>query len=267
MNGIYVSERCKFLTGFSSTLQSNDSGYQYQIDGTSFRVLTHAGKVVSSIEDIEWDWKGFPYTDEEWEALCSTGLSNYEVTNLSNRYQERLYQALSEQMCLLKMDDELWLVDVRDFGVWSVYTIVPEDSTNSASWIFTDTGQKDTGREVSLPIRFDMEYTKLKLSTTDATLMLYNEEAGLDAYGLIIPVPEGATIYWNPYKINSSDITKSESLHFLITMDGRQYNGKINIEGNEMVGTSDIRYTIKIIGEDFVLKPSETECVVVIKKD
>lgn len=78
---------------------------------------------------INWGWQEFPYTDAEWNALYSMEGFGAQTDLLAN-YDEVQYQPLMLGYSILKVDDELWLVNMNSINdeqaIWSIYVIEPE---------------------------------------------------------------------------------------------------------------------------------------------
>ena len=64
----------------------------------------------------DWAWQPFPYTDSEWVDLYRFSLDRHSEP-ISQQYGEMLYLPLAqngtEELFLLRMDRQLWLVRVR----------------------------------------------------------------------------------------------------------------------------------------------------------
>lgn len=82
----------------------------------------------------KWEWQKFPYTDEDWANLYwPKGI--WSIENISEQYSKILYQPLSSNKFLLKMDQALWLVDISNDPkvgayIWSIYSLVPESAAD-----------------------------------------------------------------------------------------------------------------------------------------
>lgn len=149
----YVSYRCIYMNPLSSLIAiGGDSGYQYIIGEDYFTMVNRSGDtngntsnhsdsdtkdyVVSNRIDIDrWEWREFPYTDEEWAALYKPGVS--VMKNIRDLYNEIRYQPLTDMLFLLQVDGDLWLVELKDnpqMGtyLWSIFSLVPA-STIGAS--------------------------------------------------------------------------------------------------------------------------------------
>ena len=157
----YVSWQCLYMNPLSSyAAMGGDSGYKYVISDRSFTILNrNNGNVVSinsrpnvdtsestpvSYEtDIEkWSWQEFPYTDEEWAALYVPGGFG-AMKGISQLYDEILYQPIEKNRFLLRVDGDLWLVELKNnpqMGtyLWSIYSLVPESAMGVAQWELTN---------------------------------------------------------------------------------------------------------------------------------
>ncbi len=150
----YVPYQCIYMTPVSSFLPwGGDNGYRYLIEDQFFTainrsdgvIISHAGhpiKDADSPERIQWQWEEFPYTDEEWADLYL--IDPAPVENISEQYNEILYQPIDKNQFLLRVNGDLWLVELRQDGngrtyLWSIYSLAPEDAMGAAQWEFTPT--------------------------------------------------------------------------------------------------------------------------------
>ncbi len=133
----YVSNECIYLNPLSSYGAMNgDSGYIYRIGEDSFEIVARGSGVRETIKVPRWEWQVFPYTNEEWKALFQP--DSFAVENIRDLYDETLYQPLTDLLFLLRIDEDLWLVELKnneEMGtyLWSIYRLVPEDAVDVAS--------------------------------------------------------------------------------------------------------------------------------------
>ncbi|MDD4745060.1 MAG: M56 family metallopeptidase [Eubacteriales bacterium] len=102
-DGVYAYRTCVYLTPISSLLPGLDSGYLYEIDGDSFRIIrSSSGEVDQQFTGIRWDF--VPFTVQDWNSRF-IGPPFPDVSG----YREIASLDLSERFQLLRMDGELWL--------------------------------------------------------------------------------------------------------------------------------------------------------------
>lgn len=128
---------CKYIIGedyFETINRNNDSFFNAahsNLDTADSRLDGLQNKIHVS----KWEWQEFPYTDEELAALyVPRGVDG--ISNISELYNEMLYQPLAAGRFLLKMDNSLWLVELasnEQMGtyLWSIYSLVPESADGS----------------------------------------------------------------------------------------------------------------------------------------
>lgn len=144
---VYVSYQCIYMNHFSSQFPDADSGFRYRIDDDAFTVLHHfsgepgdpTAREVMRIPVSEWGWRLFPYTDAAWNDLFSPSI---DAINLRENYQEILYQPWMGQDFLLRVDGDIWLVELMEnpqMGtyIWSIYSLIPEAAMGAAEWTYT----------------------------------------------------------------------------------------------------------------------------------
>lgn len=165
----YLSSSCLYMIPLSSYAPfGGDSGCQYLVSEDSFSIVTRSNGETQTISPVEWGWQEFPYTDEEWKNLFSP--ADFDSLSILSPYTERLYQPLDDRNCLFRMDGELWLVrffqnDKLGPRIWSIYTLVPEDSPSENKGASVQTGNpflwmnirgnsnfsQDDSKEITLP--------------------------------------------------------------------------------------------------------------------
>ncbi len=145
----YVTNQCLFFNDrfVIDILNPNDSGYRYRVEGDQlimeYRSATGIASSLKTERDrtfsgIQKGWQPFPYTDEEWAAMY---YAVTPVTDISQRYSQMLYLPLSEHYFLLRMDGEIWLVELISpfsdgkFYLCAIFTLVPEDAAGTAQWM------------------------------------------------------------------------------------------------------------------------------------
>lgn len=148
----YVSYQCIYMNPLSSYGASSDSGYRYIIGDDHFTMINRGSGAVSFIASSldnktdyadeyehtiiskpDWKWQEFPYTDEEWNELHKPGITSFGIYNPNQMFAEILYQPITDNLFLLRVDGTLWLVELKDnpqMGtyLWSIYSLVPESA-------------------------------------------------------------------------------------------------------------------------------------------
>ena len=126
----YVSESCIFMNPLSSFFPvDGDSGYKYVLGGESFAFVNRQTGEETRISPVDWGWRDFPWTKEQWNELL---VGDEETGRVSlDTYEELLYQPLNDKYCLIQADGQLWLVEMHDITnmgrmVWSIFTLVRE---------------------------------------------------------------------------------------------------------------------------------------------
>ncbi len=132
----YVSGACLYMNPLSSYMPINgDSGERYVILENEFAVYNKSSdEIIGTASPVQWGWKPFPYSDEEWAALF---FDSENTPAVSSQYSEMLYQPLPAPYSLFCMDGELWLAAIRENSnmgkfLWSIYRLVPDHETDSA---------------------------------------------------------------------------------------------------------------------------------------
>ena len=245
----YVSWQCLYMNPLSSyAAMGGDSGYKYVISDRSFTILNrNNGNVVSinsrpnvdtsestpvSYEtDIEkWSWQEFPYTDEEWAALYVPGGFG-AMKGISQLYDEILYQPIEKNRFLLRVDGDLWLVELKNnpqMGtyLWSIYSLVPESAMGVAQWELTNYNSR-------LPVfrfEFDLDYDEISAVCTESDLVAFDADGKPSDSSVLLKA--GDVLYWSPLGENGLPVTYAD-IHFSVHKDGvMTYAGTIYIEGN-----------------------------------
>ena len=141
----YVPYECLYMNPLSSyAAMGGDSGCKYIVGEDYFETVYRSNRISINatnpdadtaqhrIKVSKWKWQKFPYTDEEWASLYwPKGIWSQDA--LSKQYNEMLYQPLTANKFLLKMDNSLWLVDISNDPkvgtyIWSIYSLVPESA-------------------------------------------------------------------------------------------------------------------------------------------
>lgn len=135
-SGVYVGADCLYMNPLSSYISLGDSGFRYEVTGDSFIITKKISGGSVEIMPVEWGWREFPYTEEEWRGMYSPPGGGER--GISKLHGEILYQTLSERYFLIKADGELLLVELGEniqMGefIWSIYKLVPESALKTAA--------------------------------------------------------------------------------------------------------------------------------------
>lgn len=269
----YVSYQCLYMNPLSSyAAMGGDSGCKYIIGEDYFATINrNDGSFVSvtnpnmdtatsgldglqnMIEVSNWEWKEFPYTDEEWAALYTPqGFGG--ISNISEIYDEMLYQPLTTGKFLLKMGNSLWLVELaakQQMGtyLWSIYSLVPESAMGVAQWEYAP---MLSSRSPYFRFEFDMDYTEISAVCTQS-LLVDRDASGTPSDTSLI-FKDGNALYWSPIDKDGNVVTAA-IIHFSVHQgDIAPYSGTIYIEGNS--GSDGRRiYNATIVGTGLHLEP------------
>ena len=269
----YVSYQCLYMNPLSSyAAMGGDSGCKYIIgedyfatinrnDGSFVSVTNPNMDIATSgldglqnmIEVSNWEWKEFPYTDEEWAALYTPqGFGG--ISNISEIYDEMLYQPLTTGKFLLKMDNSLWLVELaanQQMGtyLWSIYSLVPESTMGVAQWEYAP---MLSSRSPYFRFEFDMDYMEISAVCTQS-LLVDRDASGTPSDTSLI-FKDGNALYWSPIDKDDNMVTAA-IIHFSVHQgDIAPYSGTIYIEGNS--GSDGRRiYNATIVGTGLHLEP------------
>lgn len=247
----YVPYQCLYMNPLSSyAAMGGDSGCKYVVGEDCFTIIYRKNLAVVSatnpqhrIEVPKWKWQKFPFTDEEWASLYRpSGL--WSIENISEQFDEMLYQPLTSDMFLLKMDNSLWLVDISNDPkvgtyIWSIYSLVPESAMGAAHLEYAP---MLSSRIPVFPFDFNMEHTEVSAYCLNGSIGTYGVDSGSS-----MTIKNGETLYWSPVSEDGT-VVSSAVIHFSVR-DGETptYNGTIYIEGST---GSDGRmiYTATIVG-------------------
>lgn len=269
----YVSWQCLYMNPLSSyAAMGGDSGYKYVISDRSFTILNrNNGNVVSinsrpnvdtaestpvSYEtDVEkWAWQEFPYTDEEWAALYVPGGFG-AMKGISQLYDEILYQPIEKNRFLLRVDGDLWLVELKNnpqMGtyLWSIYSLVPESAMGVAQWELTNYSSR-------LPVfrfEFDLDYDEISAVCTESDLVAFDADGKPSDSSMLLKA--GDALYWSPLGENGVPVTYAD-IHFSVHKDGvMTYTGTIYIESTGGGNNGRPIYTASLVGTGLHLSPS-----------
>ncbi len=260
----YVSSQCLYMNPLSSGGGfGGDSGCQYIVGKDSFAIVDRSNGVSLSttgevrldmgnkeytnnrIDVPKWGWQKFPYTDEEWAKLYKPGGST-SVKNISERYNEILYQPLSEGKFLLRVDGSLWLVELNSNDrmgtyLWSIFSLVPESTMGMVQWTYTPLV---SSRYPVFRFEFDMDYTEVSAVCTESPLVDF-KATGKSDFSMVIR--KGDAMWWSPVGKDGKDTSKAD-IHFTVhNGDSLICSGTIYITaGVNSQGTT--IYTASLVG-------------------
>lgn len=258
---IYVSERCLYLTPYSSyAAMGGDSGYRYLMGDNGVHKVRSDGSGGFTLTAVpNWEkWEEFPWTEEEWKALFWT--EDMWLVDVSS-YAKREYCFLSEEACLLRMDGSLWLVELRhneQMGthVYSIYSLVPERTKGSVQWEVNL-----TSGSIAFPFVFDMEYDEISAVCTERPLVDLDgfeppTEIGVYSpksdYALVFP--EGHAVYWSPINADR-EFAKSGIIHFTVHREETMVcAGTVYIHSWVEAETGNRTYSATLVGTGLVME-------------
>ena len=269
----YVSWQCLYMNPLSSYFAAGgDSGCRYIVTEDEFVIMDRSHRYINQstgkplegneaylqhqIVVSKWEWQEFPYTDEEWAALYkpSTG-TDFKISEV---FDEILYQPLAPARFLLRVDGDLWLVELSanpQMGpyIWSIYSLIPEVAMGSAQWEFTNYNS----RSPVFRFEFDMDYDEISAVCTESKLVDFN---GTNESGSNMTVPTGKCLYWSPVNENGAIVSDAD-IHFSVHKDDKTiYCGTIYISRDKEADGVHPLYTASIVGTGLHLaQNSESE--------
>ena len=239
-----VSWQCLFMNPLSSTLSLyGDSGCRYVVGEDYFAVIDRSTGAEQRIDVPDWSWQAFPYTDEEWAALFPLGMGG--DVPISQRYEEMLYQPLTTGQFLLRMDGELWLVDLGSdpqMGtyLWSIFSLVPEAAMGSAQWEYAPLF---SSRLPVFRFSFDLGYDQLSAACAEGTLVDFN---GTGESGHDTVISAGTDLYWSPADGDDPPADAAQ-IHFSTDRDGTGWGGTLYLT-SEPSEDGAMVYTATLVG-------------------
>jgi len=246
---------CKYIVGedYFATIHRNDGSF-VSVTNPNLDMATSGLDGLQNMIDVSsWEWQEFPYTDEEWAALyVPQGFGG--ISNISEIYDEMLYQPLTAGKFLLKMDNSLWLVELaanQQMGtyLWSIYSLVPESAMGVAQWEYAP---MLSSRCPLFRFEFDMDYTEISAVCTDSLLMDWETPGATADHSMTFK--KGVPLCWSPLDENGN-VVASAIIYFSVHQnDIIPYSGTIYIEGNS--GSDGRRiYNATIVGTGLHLEP------------
>lgn len=254
----YVSWQCLYMTPLSSfAAVGGDSGCQYIVGDNYFVTINrNSGSIVSvtgkplegtdAYDVPKWGWQEFPYTDEEWASLYKPDGFGARK-GISQLYNEILYQPLTAGKFLLRVDGDLWLVELAsnpEMGtyLWSIYSLVPESAMASPS---------GSMRRCSVPaVRcsvLSLIWTTMR-SPLSAQRVIWLTSTASTTPGSSMVVPAGKCLWWSPVNKEGTVVSDAD-IHFSVHRDGvTTYAGTIYISRDKESNGAYPLYTATIVG-------------------
>ena len=249
--GTYVPYQCIYMTPASSYYPfGGDSGFIYEVGANSFTAVYRGGSQVeigdahpaldtaderpsSALTGIRWNWQPFPYTDEAWADLYLFGLAPERFTQ---QHQEILYQPLSALQFLLRVDGDLWLVELQNDGqrifLWSIYTLAPAATMGIAQWEYAPAL---TSRSPYFPLILPGEGTVV--SCQGGSMVEHEDGLG-----------------WSPVEADGL-LAETGILQFTVVLGGENYEGTLYFTGTGGINDRQV-YTAALTGTGLTLAPN-----------
>ena len=248
---------CKYIVGedYFATISRNDGSF-VSVTHPNLDTATSGLDGLQNLIDVsKWEWQEFPYTDEEWAALYVPPQGFGGISNISELYNEMLYQPLAPDKFLLKMDSSLWLVELssnEQMGtyLWSIYSLVPESAMGVAQWEYAP---MLSSRCPYFRFVFNIDYTEISAACTQSPLVDFDAPGTPSDAGLTFQ--KGNALYWSPIDEDGNVVTAA-IIHFTVQQgETMPYAGTIYIEGNS--GSDGRRiYNATIVGTGLHLDPN-----------
>ena len=225
---------CKYIVGedYFATISRNDGSF-VSVTHPNLDTATSGLDGLQNLIDVsKWEWQEFPYTDEEWAALYVPPQGFGGISNISELYDEMLYQPLAPDKFLLKMDSSLWLVELssnEQMGtyLWSIYSLVPESAMGVAQWEYAP---MLSSRCPYFRFVFNIDYTEISAACTQSPLVDFDAPGTPSDAGLTFQ--KGNALYWSPIDEDGNVVTAA-IIHFTVQQgETMPYAGTIYIEGN-----------------------------------
>ena len=225
-----------------------------------------SGDSRAMVEVGDWDWKEFPYTDEEWEALFwPEGI--FVIEDIREEYDNILYIRLSSEMFLMNVDGSVWMVTVSNDPkvgtyIWNIYSLVPEDVMGFAQWEYAP---MLSSRLPVFRFEFDMEYTSIQANCNAGKLVPWDTPGSTSS--TVMTYKEGSALYWSPANEDGTAVTSAKILFTVMNGDTPVYQGNIYLEGNSGSGGRRI-YNASLVGAGMYLSPNmEYEGAVITERN
>lgn len=261
----YVSYQCIYWNPAGSQLRSDDTGVRYVVGEDDFTLVSRSvalpgtgdadpavdttGSHETRLTGVTWGWQPFPYTDAAWADLFLPQ-SDGAAQSLTARHEEILYQPLSDDYFLLRVDGDLWLAQLRDDGertfLWSIHSLVSEAAMGVAQWEFAP---MLSSRSPYFPLTLDLPFTEGSVRCTGGALLADGQLA------TAADLRDGDGLSWSPLGVDGA-LAQSAALRFALSGEaGEIWTGTVYLTAS---GGSDGRqvYTASLVGAGLHLSPN-----------
>lgn len=255
---IYVSYQCIYLSPASSTASpSDDTGCLYAAESDSFTIYSRdklapdagvdtAGgySVLTSIPVDQWSWQPFPYSQQEWAALF-LGVGP-KLAALPAQVESLDYQPLNENWFLLQVEGDPWLCEMRDGRLWSIYSLVPEETMGVAQWEYAPAL---SSRSPYFPLLLDLSF-KEGAATCEGGSLMVRDQGETE-----VSLKSGNGLCWSPLD-EDGVLAEQAAIRFSLSdAAGAAYAGTIYLTAS---GGTDSRrvYTASLVGTGLHLSPN-----------
>ncbi len=242
----YVPYQCIYLNPLSSYFAfGGDSGYTYTVWEDYFETVHRESGAQNLIEVQNWEWKKFPYTDEEWASFYVPSIDG--IPDISGRFDQIKYLPLSAGKFLMLVDGDIWIVELSSNSqmgtyLWSIYSLVPESAMGVAQW---ESAPILSSRSPVFTFQFDMDYTEISAICTNGVLTEFNYG---DESDIQLTVPAGESLHWAP--ISEGLPLSGETIVRFSIVDGDNvpYHGTLYITSSEENTNGRRLYTARLVG-------------------
>ena len=261
----YVSYQCIYWNPAGSQLRSDDTGVRYVVGEDDFTLVSRSGALPGTgdadpavdttgshetrLTGVTWGWQPFPYTDAAWADLFLPQ-SDGAAQSLTARHAEILYQPLSDDYFLLRVDGDLWLAQLRDDGertfLSSIHSLVSEAAMGVAQWEFAPIL---SSRSPYFPLTLDLPFTEGSVRCTGGALLADGQLA------TAADLRTGDGLFWSPLGADG-ELAQSAALRFALSGEaGETWTGTVYLTAS---GGGDGRqvYTASLVGAGLHLSPN-----------
>lgn len=244
----YVSEQCLVMNPLSSFYPfGGDSGARYVI-GTDTFTIEYRNGASMVLEDISWQWQSMPYSAEDFESWAPLGNS----AGLGSLAEDARYIPLSDDTFLMERNGVLMLVEMPEINklgrqIWSIYTLVPEESKGSATWLSAP-ALSSTSPVFSFV--FDMDCTRIQATCVDGALV---DIGGTRESASTMDFTDGSTLYWSPWNEEDGFVSSARITFTVYQGEQAAYSGRLYITSEPADGPGNAYYTARLVGTDLNL--------------
>ncbi len=270
----YVPYQCIYMNPLSSyAALGGDSGCKYIVSDSSFVIVNRDnGAVISissqpAVEDFgenrgssiavdKWEWQDFPYTEDQWLDLFKP--DGFNARNIYDLFDKIQYQPLTEELFLLRVDGDIWLVELSSGDpmgtyLWSIYSLVPEDSMGVAQWEYAP---MLSSRSPVFRFEFDMPYTEVSAVCTESLLSDFDNRENPQDDSSSIVYSEGNALCWSPMD-KAGNIVGSAVIRFTVHREDMTIaSGTIYIESTGGSSSGRPVYKANLVGTGLHLSPN-----------